>query len=251
MKKGVTIIDIAKKLNMAPSTVSKALNNHYSISQMTKERVKALAAEWNYVPNEAARHFQQNKSQTLAVVIPNLLDQFFVLIIRGIQKIALENQYNVIISESNDSPLRESKILDDLISKRVDGVIIAIAKNSISLEKLKRLEDVGTPVTLICRPVKDDFFNLVTSDTEDGAIKAIRFLKKKGHKRIGHLMGPKTFETSNLRLQAYKMALQYNKIDYDPSLVKETNFSQKSTEKAIHELLTMKIGPTALLVFKN
>lgn len=251
MKKGVTIIDIAKKLNMAPSTVSKALNDHHSISSITKERVKALATEWNYVPNEAARHFKQNKSQTLAVVIPNLLDQAFILIIRGIEKVAAQHHYNVIISESYDNAVKEAGIINDLISKRVDGVIIAIAKNSISVDKLKRLEEVGTPVTLICRPLSTTTFNIVTSDTEDGAVKMIRFLQKKGHKRIAHIMGPKSFETSNLRLQAYKKALEVAKIKFDPALVKESSFTEKSTAKAVDELIKMENAPTAIFVFKN
>ena len=88
MKKGVTIKDIARKLNMSVSTVSKALNNDLSISTPTKERVKQLANDWNYIPNEAARHFKLNKTFTLGLVIPDMLDQFFVLAINGAEKIA-------------------------------------------------------------------------------------------------------------------------------------------------------------------
>jgi DNA-binding LacI/PurR family transcriptional regulator len=95
MKKGVTIKDIAKKLNMSVSTVSKALNNDASISALTKERVHQLAKEWNYIPNEAARHFKLNKSFTIGIIIPNLLDQFYVLAINGVEAIAEKENYNV------------------------------------------------------------------------------------------------------------------------------------------------------------
>lgn len=236
---------------MAPSTVSKALNGHNSISQITKERVKSLAVEWNYIPNEAARFFKHNKSQTIAVVIPDLLDQFYVLVIKGIEKIASKNNYNVIISESNDDPGKEIEIIDNLISKRVDGVIISVARNSKSVEKLKRLEQLGTCVTLICRSLPNNIFNIVASDSEDGSLKAITFLKKRGHRRIAHLMGPKGFQASKQRLHAYKKALLANNIAYDETIVKETNLSAKDTGEAITALLKTKDVPTAILVFKS
>lgn len=98
MEKGKTLKDIARKLNMSISTVSKALNNDTSISTLTKERVKNQAKEWNYIPNESARNFKLNKSFTVGLIIPDLLDQFYVLAINGIEEIATKENYNIIIS---------------------------------------------------------------------------------------------------------------------------------------------------------
>ena len=98
MEKRKTLKDIARKLNMSISTVSKALNNDTSISTLTKERVKNQAKEWNYIPNESARNFKLNKSFTVGLIIPDLLDQFYVLAINGIEEIATKENYNIIIS---------------------------------------------------------------------------------------------------------------------------------------------------------
>lgn len=107
MKKGVTLKDLARKLNMSVSTVSKALGNNAAISDATRERVKKLALEWHYIPNEAARHFKQNKSFTLGLIIPNLLDQFYVLAINGVEEVAAKNKYNVIVSQTHESEEKE------------------------------------------------------------------------------------------------------------------------------------------------
>ena len=115
MKKGVTIKDIAKKLNMSISTVSKALSNDINISAFTKERVQNLAKEWSYIPNEAARHFKLNKSFTIGLIIPDLLDQFYVLAINGVEKIAEKEKYNVIISQSHEDVGKEENILSALL----------------------------------------------------------------------------------------------------------------------------------------
>src|SRR5437762_2827499 len=123
MKKGVTLKDIATRLNMSISTVSKALSGDASISELTKQRVIKLSSDWNYVPNEAARHFKLNKTFTLGLIIPDLLDQFFVLAINGVEQIAAQQKYNVIVSQSHEDAAHESKIVDIMIRNRVDGVI--------------------------------------------------------------------------------------------------------------------------------
>lgn len=146
MKKGITIKDIARKLNMSVSTVSKALNNNPSISTLTKERVKKLAEEWNYIPNEAARHFKLNKSFTIGVIMPDLLDQFYVLAINGVEEIANRKNYHVIISQTHEDHEKETGIVENMIRNRVDGVIIAISKNTRDLNMFKRLINTGIPV---------------------------------------------------------------------------------------------------------
>lgn len=251
MKKGVTIVDIAKKLNMSPSTVSKALSNHYSISSLTRERVKELANKWNYVANESARSFKQNKSFTIALIIPDLLDQFYVMAINGVEAIAKAKGYNVIISQSHENPEIEVKTIESYMSKRIDGVIIAVCKETKSQEKLKQLVNMGIHVVCFSRSTNDDLIDSVSTDNEDGVFKGIKLLVKKGHKKIAHIMGPKTLLTSHIRLEAYKNALIKNKIAYDESLVKETDFSKANTEKIVRELLLQKDPPTGFFMFKN
>jgi len=251
MKKGVTIKDIAKKLNMSVSTVSKALNNDASISALTKERVHQLAKEWNYIPNEAARHFKLNKSFTIGVIIPNLLDQFYVLAINGVEAIAEKENYNVILSQSHEEVNNEEKITNVMIRNRVDGVIVAITKNTVDMLLFQKLITMGIPVVCIAREPKDSSFNYVLSNNEEGAFKATCFLIQKGHRRIAHIMGPQSMQTSQVRLQGYKHALIENNIPIDPELIKEVDFSERSTAEAMKELMKSTSPPTAIFAFKT
>jgi DNA-binding LacI/PurR family transcriptional regulator len=251
MKRGVTIKDIAVKLNMSVSTVSKALNNDPSISILTKERVKSLADAWSYIPNEAARHFKLNKTFTLGLIIPNMLDQFYVLAINGAEKIAGIEKYNVIISQSHEDPAYEEKIVDLMKRNRVDGVIAAITKQTQDMSSFHKLEDIGIPVVFIARPPKDDSFDYVTSDNEGGAFKATDFLVKKGHKRIGHIMGPESMPVSHIRLEGYKKALEKHKIKFDSELVRSVDLTEKSTFSVMDRFMKMKSPPTAFFTFKN
>ncbi len=251
MKKAVTIKDIALKLNMSISTVSKALNNDLSISTATKERVKSLANEWNYIPNEAARHFKLNKTFTFGLIIPNMLDQFYTLAINGAEEAAAIEKYNVIISQSHEDPSKEESIVDLMKRNRVDGLIVAITKNTQDMSPFQKLENIGIPVVFFARPPKDDSFDYVTADNEDGAFKATEFLIKKGHKRIGHLMGPGSLAVSHLRLEGYKAALHQNNIPFDSEIVIEVDLNEESTFEAMSQFMKMEVPPTAIFTFKN
>lgn len=251
MKKGVTLKDISIKLHMSVSTVSKALSGDASISAATRERVKQLATEWHYIPNEAARHFKQNKSFTLGLIIPDLLDQFYVLAINGVEEIAAQNKYNVIVSQSHEDVEKESQIVDIMIRNRVDGVIVAISKNTNDMSPFHKLNYTGIPVVFFARAPSEPSFNYVSANNEDGALKAMEFLFKKGHKRIAHLMGPPAMPVSQHRLEGYKTALAKKGIPYDMALVKEIDFTPASTNKAMKSLLRMKEPPTAIFIFKS
>ncbi len=247
----VTLKDIAQRLNMSVSTVSKALSDDAAISILTKERVRKQAAEWNYIPNEAARNFKLNKTFTIGLVIPSMMDQFFVLAINGVEKIAGEEKYNVIISQSHEDPATEEKIVDLMKRNRVDGLIITITKKTKELSIFKKLEDLDIPVVFIARTPNDPSFNSVTANNEEGAYKATKFLIKKGHERIAHIMGPASLTVSNTRLQGYKKALSSHKIIFDEELVQETDLTAKGTIKAMKSLLKLKNPPTAIFTFKN
>ncbi|HUS00573.1 MAG TPA: LacI family DNA-binding transcriptional regulator, partial [Chitinophagaceae bacterium] len=220
MKKGVTIKDIARRLNMSISTVSKALSNDIYISTLTKERVQKLAKEWNYIPNESARHFKLNKSFTIGLILPDLLDQFYVLAINGVEKIAEKEKYNVIVSQSHEEVDKEEKITNLMISNRVDGVIVAITKNTVNMQLFEKLNSIGIPVVFISRKPADHLFNCVLSNNKEGALIATEFLVKKKHRRIAHIMGPVHMQTCKDRFEGYKLALHKHKIPFDDELVK-------------------------------
>ncbi|HEY8659834.1 MAG TPA: LacI family DNA-binding transcriptional regulator [Hanamia sp.] len=251
MEKGKTLKDIARKLNMSVSTVSKALNKDTSISTLTKERVREQAKEWNYIPNELARHFKLNKSFTIGLIIPDLLDQFYVLAINGIEEIAENENYNIILTQSHEDIIKEEKIVSIMIKNRVDGVIVAITKNTVDMAFLEKLKSAGIPVMGIVREPQNHSFNYVSVNNKDGAFKATDFLIKKGHSRVAHIMGPTTLQISKVRFEGYKDALQKNKIPLDMKLVKAVDFTKEQTAIAMQELMKLKSPPTAIFTFKN
>jgi len=251
MKKGVTIKDIAKKLNMSVSTVSKALSNDSAISALTKERVQQLAHEWNYVPNEAARHFQLNKTFTIGLIIPDLLDQFYVLAINGVESIAEKEKYNVILTQTHEDVENEERITNLMIRNRVDGVIVAITKHTVNMQLFQKLVNIGIPVVCIAREPHNPAFSYVLSDSREGACKATDFLFSKGHKRIAHIMGPHSMQTSQVRMEGYKQGLEKNGLTVDEELIKEVDLTQQSTFAAMKELMKLASPPTAIFTFKN
>lgn len=251
MKRGVTIKDIAAKLNMSVSTVSKSLNDDPTISAATKERVKQLATEWNYIPNEAARNLKLNKTFTLGLIIPSMMDQFYTLAINGAEKLAGLEKYQVIVSQTHEDAETEERIVDLMKRTRVDGVIVVITKARQDMSIFRTLEDIGIPVVFFSRPPADDIFDYVSSDNEGGAFKATDFLVKKGHKRIGHLMGPASMPVSQMRLLGYKRALEENGMPFDNELVKAVDLTETSTQEAIEQFMEMKDAPTAIFAFKN
>ena len=157
MKKGVTIKDIAKKLHMSVSTVSKALNNDPSISALTSERVKALAQELNYVPNEAARHFKLSRTFTLGLIIPDILDQYYAFAINGVEAVAEQRGYHVILSQSHEDVATEQKIVDVMVRHRVDGVIVSVTNNTVDMQPFRKFLEEPPPGCERCRPPRSPF----------------------------------------------------------------------------------------------
>ena len=251
MKKGITLKDMARKLNMSVSTVSKSLNNDQAISTLTKERVRELATRWNYIANESARHFKLSKSFTLGVIIPDLLDPFFVEAINGVEEIAVKENYNIIVTQSHEDKDKEERMLNVMIRNRIDGLIVAVTKNTADMALFERFKAVGIPVICMVRKPQNNAFHYVCMDNVDGGFKATEFLIKKGHTRIAHIMGPSTLQISLARFEGYNQALAQHHIPIDNALVKEVDFSARQTEAAIIELMELQAPPTAIFAFKN
>ena len=183
--------------------------------------------------------------------MPELLDQFYVLAVNGVEDVASKKNYNVIISQTHEDNERETDIVDNMVRNRVDGVIIAISRNTRNIDKFKKLIKNGIPVVFFSRSFPDPDFDFVSTDNEDGAFKAVKFLIGKGHKRIAHLMGPTFLRTSHQRLEGYREALRKSKIGFDEDLVVEVDFTPGQTFAAVKKLMNLDEPPTAFFSFKN
>ncbi|MBK1439008.1 LacI family DNA-binding transcriptional regulator [Parapedobacter sp. ISTM3] len=253
MKEGkpATIKEIAKRLKISPSTVSRALNDHPSIGLVTTMRVKKVAAELNYEPNQTAIFFKQRKTFTIGVVLPSLSEPFFSAAISEIENVAHEEQYTVIMGQSLDDPERELRILQTLKTHRVDGILMSIGKNTRDYRFIDLLESAGIPIVFFdCVPDLDNI-NKVMSELETGMLEAIDIFVSCGHHAISLINGPELLPASIERKNAYIKGLQKNNIPYREEYIVHTDLTPEGNEAAILQLLALPDRPSAVVSFND
>jgi LacI family repressor for deo operon, udp, cdd, tsx, nupC, and nupG len=246
-----TIKEIAKRLNISVSTVSRALHNHPRIGLRTKMQVQKLAQELNYEPNTLAISFKQKKWYTIGVILPELSEQFFSQAISGIEDAATGQGYNVLLGQSHESVEREKVLVETFRKHRVDGIILSVSKNTHDYEHLEILKKYNIPLVYVDRIPKGLPTHSVSSNISAGAEMAVDFLVQKGHKRIALLKGPGSLIASEQRLEGYLSALEKHHIKGDPALVREIDLSTEGTQEAITALLALRQKPTAILCFND
>lgn len=250
-QKPATIKEIAKRLNVSVSTVSRALHNHPSIGLRTKMQVQKLAEELNYEPNQAAISFKQGKTFTLGVILPNLGEEFFSIAINGIEEIAIKNNYTVLIGQSHDDSEREKQVLDTMRRHRVDGILVSLSKNTDSLEHFVQLAKYNIPVVFFDRvPDSPDMYS-VSCDLRQSSVQLVNWLVGRGHKAIGFIKGPEKIIPSQERLSGYYEGLKKNNLPVDESYVVHTDLSKEQTWAAMEKLFALKKKPTAIIAFND
>lgn len=250
-QKPATIKEIAKRLSVSVSTVSRALHDHPSIGLRTKMQVKQLAAELNYEPNQAAISFKQGKTHTIGVILPNFQEEFFSLAINGIEDVATRNNYTVLIGQSHDQADREMSIVDTMRKHRVDGIIVSLAKTTRSFVHFQQLEKYNIPVVFFDRiPDSPDAWS-VSCNLQHSAGELVDWLVEKGHRRIGFIKGPDSMMPSKERLLGYQQGLKKHGIKPDTAYVVTTDLSPAKTADATHKLLALRSRPTAIIAFND
>lgn len=243
----VTIKDIARELGISPSTVSRALKDHPDISPETKKAVNELAEKLNYQPNVVALSLRSSKTNTIGVIIPEIVHFFFSTVISGIEDVAYSAGYNIIITQSNESLTREKSDLKALFNSRVDGMLMSISRETIDFEHIDNILSKGMPIVFFDRIYDIPGSSKVIVDDLTGAKEATHHLIEQGCKRIAHLEGPPNLTISKQRLQGYMDALQEGGLKYDESLV--VLCPQGSTEEgklATEKLLNQKNPPDGI-----
>ncbi len=246
-----TIKEIARRLNISISTVSRALHDHPSIGLRTKMQVQKLAAEMNYEPNQTAIQFKQGKTFTIGLILPNLMEEYFSLAINGVEQVALENNYNVLIGQSHDNLEREQKILEAMRRHRVDGIVVSISKQTNNIEHFEHLEKYKIPVVFFDRVPNAPNIHSVWCSLYYSTIDAVELLFRKGHKRVAYMQGPLSLNIKNERLEGYYEAHERNKVPVNESLIVTTDLSKEDTERVFEKLLSLKEKPTAILAFND
>ena len=246
-----TTKEIARRLNVSQSTVSRALNDHPRIGLRTKSRVLELAKKLNYEPNVKAISFKQKKTSVIGVVIPFIGEEFFSQAISGIETVALEHNYTILFGQSFDDLEREKKVVESMKKQRVDGLLISLSKQTVNFDHLRTLEKFDIPVLYFDRVPASDKVHKVYCDLEKATIEMIGWLFDKGCKRIGFINGPSQLTAARERLKGYIEGISRRKIKVDMQLVEQTDFSRAGTDRAMTNLLSLKNPPAAIITFND
>jgi len=207
MKKQVTLKDIAGKLGISTSTVSRALQDHPDISIKTRQAVQELAKILGYKPNLIALHLKHSRTNTIGLVVPEVEHYFFSTIINGIEDVAYQNNFNVLVVQSNESYLREVLNTQTLLANRVDGVLASFSKETQDFSHFQQLIDNEIPLVFYDRVLHDLHADSVMVDDYSGAFKAVSHLIERGCKRIAFYSAPQHLLLGKNRLNGYKDAL--------------------------------------------
>jgi LacI family transcriptional regulator len=242
----ITIHDIARKLNITASTVSRALKDHPRISEETKKAVLKVARKLNYQPNHIAAALRNGRSNIIGIIVPTADRSFFSSVVRGIEEIANKAKYNVMICQTYDNYEKEVATVEALLNARVDGIIASHGKETLNFDHFLKVKERGIPLILFDRSNDDLEVSHVVIDDYLGAFKATEHLIQQGCKRIAHFTNARKISIFSERLRGYREALAKYNIDYTESLVVESNLQLEDGRTSMEKLLKLKKIPDAV-----
>jgi LacI family transcriptional regulator len=245
----VTIKDIAKALGISTSTVSRALRDSYEISPETKQLVLECAQKLNYRPNPIALSLKEKRSRSIGVVVCEIANNFFSQVINGIEAVAYDKGYNVIIAQTHESYEREVVDLQYLSSRSVDGLLISVSTETQDTSHLRALHEKGLPIVFFDRISQDIQTHAVISDNFKGAYEATEHLIQQGYRKIASIAGSEYLSTTHERLMGYREALIAHDIKPIDSFVKHCFYGGmqfSEVEEAINRLMVSKQKPDAI-----
>ncbi|SDS36212.1 transcriptional regulator, LacI family [Polaribacter sp. KT25b] len=221
MKK-LTIKDIAKEFNVSISTVSKALNDSYEISEATKSKIQKYAKEHNYKPNFNALSLKNRSTKTIGIIIPTMLKYFFAQVFKGIEKAAIERGYKVIACISNESYNKEVEIIEMLSNGSIDGFILSMSKETELKKEFSHFKETienGTPIVMFDRVAEPIACDKIITDDFNGVLNTVEYLYKTGHKKIAFVSTISNLHMGEQRLLGYKKGLENVGLPYNEDLV--------------------------------
>lgn len=220
MSKKVNLKDIAQALNLSITTVSRALNDKPDISSTTKRAVLEVAEMMNYQPNIMAISLRKNESRIVGVILPYVDHYFFSIVLKGIIKKAQQENYLVIIGESQHNEEKEKKLINEFISICVAGVLMLPSRNEVFGEHISILKQRNIPIVLIDRILQDYEGYIVCNNDYEGAKSVVNHFIRQGYRKIAHLRGPVSSSVAQERFRGYVDGLKENGIEFDEQFVK-------------------------------
>lgn len=232
-----TIHDIAEKLKITASTVSRALNNNPRISEATKKKVLKAAKQLNYQPNHIASALRSGKSKLIGVIVPTANRNFFSSVIRGIEELANSLDYKIVISQSYDDFEKETQTVEALLNARVDGVIASIGKTTEDYQHFHKIIQKGIPLVLFDRVSNEIDVSQVVIDDYLGAYQTVEHLIKNGARRIVHFSSSQRINIYKERKRGYEEAIKEQGLELDSNLIRYSNMQLEDGRKITEELL--------------
>ena len=223
----ITIKDIARELGVSPSTVSRALKDNPDISQETRDAIHKYAREHNYKPNVLALNLRTSRSNTIGVIIPQLVHHFFSCVLSGIERTAAEAGYNILVAQSNEEYEREVKIVHSFLAARVCGVITSLAKDTSRYDHYQELLDNNIPIVFYDRICTGINTERVVVDDYAGSFAAVEYMIQTGCKRIFFYSAAPHLEISKNRRNGYMDAMKKYRIPVDQSMIKLCDSREK------------------------
>ncbi len=244
-----TIKDIAKALGLSTSTVSRALNGSYEISAETKKLVVEYAEKINYRPNPIALSLKEQKSHSIGVVVCEVANNFFSQAINGIEAVAYDRGYHVIITQTHESSAREITNVEHLLSRHVDGLLVSLSAETTDISPYQYLHDKGFPIVFFDRVATEIDTHKVTVNNFKGAFDATEVLINSGFTKIAHLTNSNNLLISRERFNGYRAALDKHHIEFNPGYIKHCEHGgmlKSEVEVAVKELTDLDNPPDAI-----
>lgn len=248
MEKETTIYDIAKLLNLSPATVSRALNDHPAINSNTKQLISSKALEMGYRSNTFASNLRRQQTKTIGVIVPRLDSAFMSTVLAGMEKVANEANYNLIISQSLESSRKEMANAKTMYNSRVDGLLVSLASDTDNLDHFGSFFRKGVPMILFDRVMQQKNCTNIVIDNLKAGYDATAHLIEQGCRRIMHVTGSIKRNVYADRLKGYKMALLEHGLPVEDDLVRVTNFTRQDGLDVASDIAKMAAPPDGLFV---
>ncbi len=244
--KDVTIYDIAKALNVSPATVSRGLKDHPAIRKDTKKRIQEAARKMGYQQNTFASNLRRKQTNTIGVIVPRLNSYFMSTVIAGMEKVANNTGYNLIIAQSQESVKKEISGAATMFNSRVDGLLVSLAYDTRDIDHFDALLKKAIPLIFFDRVTELPNCTSIVIDNKKAGYDATSHLLGQGCRRIVHLCGSLNRNVYGDRLEGYKQALAERNIAFDPTLVLQSSLSDQAGAEAAQQILKMSPLPDAI-----
>lgn len=236
--KAASIYDVARESKVSVFTVSAVINNKSHVGRKLRARVEEAIRKLNYRPNLIARSLAQQRTHTIGMIVPDIANPFFPMVVRGAEDAAQRHGYNLLLCNSDDTLDKEESQIELLLSKRVDGILLTKAAGEFRPGLRQMIQEVKTPFVLVMRTYPKLTKDAVISDDYQGAYDAVCHLARAGRRRIALVSGPLKVSNALARWQGFHDALQAQGLPFDEKLVIEGDYRMESGYRAGHALFS-------------